>query len=55
MKIKKQIEKDIGDAIASLSEDVQASISPDDNVQRALAIKALAEAYNLVHRGNKGK
>ena len=55
MKIKKEIEQSISDAIASIASDITTCADHIDNVPRSQAIKELAEAYDLVHRGKKGK
>ena len=57
MKIKKSnkhmIEESIMLAIDSVSEDIQETMNTEDNKIRAEAIKTLAEAYDIVHRGKK--
>ena len=50
---KQLIEESILLAIDSISEDIQKTMSIDDNKPRAEAIKTLAEAYDIVHRGKK--
>lgn len=51
---KKEIEDSINLAIFSISEDIQRTSDENENKIRAEAIKALAEAYDIVHRGKKG-
>ena len=51
--VKHQIEDSINCAIYSLSEDIQRTNFENDNKIRAEAIKTLAEAYDIVHRGKK--
>ena len=53
IKTKKDIEDAINLAIFSISEDIQRSSLEDENKIRAEAIKTLAEAYDIVHRGKK--
>ena len=48
---KKQIEESINLAIFSISEDIQRTTNEAENKIRAEAIKTLAEAYDIVHRG----
>lgn len=50
-KTKKQIEASIERAIASISEDITLDNDDPKNKIRAEAIKMLAEAYDIVHRG----
>ncbi len=50
---KKLIEESILLAIDSLSENIQRSSMEEENAINAHSIKALAEAYYLVHRGKK--
>ena len=54
-KTKKLIEKSILRAIDSIREDITESFRIEENKPRAEAIKALAEAYDIVHRGKKGE
>lgn len=53
-KAKKLIEQSILLAIDSISKDIQESCLEDENKIRAESIKALSEAYDIVHRGKKG-
>ena len=50
-KVKKLIEESILFAIASIKEDITTSANADENKTNAESIKALAEAYDIVHRG----
>lgn len=50
---KRSIEDSINLAIFTLSEDIQRSPREEENKIRAEAIKTLAEAYDIVHRGKK--
>lgn len=50
---KRSIEDSINLAIFSISEDIQRKTNEDENKIRAEAIKTLAEAYDIVHRGKK--
>ena len=50
-KTKKLIEQAILFAIASIKEDITNSADADENKTSAEAIKLLAEAYDIVHRG----
>ncbi len=50
---RKQIEEAINLAINSLYEDIDIAFDAEDNKIRAEAIKTLAEAYDIVHRGKK--
>lgn len=50
---KRSIEDSINLAIFSISEDIQRTTNEDENKIRAEAIKTLAEAYDIVHRGKK--
>ena len=50
---KRSIEDSINLAIFSISEDIQRTANEDESKIRAEAIKALAEAYDIVHRGKK--
>jgi hypothetical protein len=52
-KIKHSIEDAINLAIFVISEDIQRSSLEEENKIRAESIKALAEAYDIVHRGKK--
>ena len=52
-KTKKDIEDSINLAIFSISEDIQRTTDEKENKIRAEAIKTLAEAYDIVHRGKK--
>ena len=47
------IEDSINLAIFSISEDIQRTTDEAENKIRAEAIKTLAEAYDIVHRGKK--
>lgn len=51
--VKHQIEDSINCAIFSISEDIQKTTNIEENKSRAEAIKTLAEAYDIVHRGKK--
>lgn len=48
---KRLIEESIMLAIDAISEDIQRTADDAENKNRAEAIKALAEAYDIVHRG----
>ena len=50
---KRSIEESINAAISSISEDIQRTADEAENKTRAEAIKALAEAYDIVHRGKE--
>lgn len=50
---KRSIEDSINLAIFSISEDIQRTADEAENKIRAEAIKTLAEAYDIVHRGKK--
>lgn len=50
---KRSIEDSINLAIFSISEDIQRTTDEAENKIRAEAIKTLAEAYDIVHRGKK--
>ena len=50
---KRSIEDSINLAIFSISEDIQRNTDEEANKIRAEAIKTLAEAYDIVHRGKK--
>lgn len=50
---KRLIEESIMLAIDSISEDIQRTADDAENKNRAEAIKTLAEAYDIVHRGKK--
>ena len=50
---KRSIEDSINLAIFSISEDIQRITDEEQNKIRAEAIKTLAEAYDIVHRGKK--
>lgn len=54
MKTRKLIEQSIMFAIDQLKEDIGWTRDHEENKARAEAIKALAEAYDIVHRGKKG-
>ena len=54
-KTKQLMEEAILFAIASIKEDIATSIHTEENALRAQAIKTLAEAYNIVHRGKRGQ
>ena len=53
MKTKILIEKSILFAIDQMRKDIEEFNDLDENKQRAEAIKTLAEAYDIVHRGKK--
>lgn len=53
-KTKKMIEESILFAIESIKEDITNTSDIEENKPRAEAIKTLAEAYDIVHRGKKG-
>lgn len=53
-KTKKLIEQSILLAIDSIKEDIEVTADDVENKNRAEAIKMLAEAYDIVHRGKKG-
>ena len=50
---KNLIEESIMLAIDSISQDIQKTMNKEENKIRAESIKALAEAYDIVHRGKK--
>ena len=50
---KRLIEESILLAVDSISEDIQRTADEAENKTRAEAIKLLAEAYDIVHRGKK--
>ena len=52
---KQLIEESILLAVDSISEDIQRTVNEEENKVRAEAIKMLAEAYNVVHRGKAGE
>lgn len=52
---KLSIEDSINLAIFSISEDIRTNTNEDENKIRAEAIKTLAEAYDIVHRGKAGE
>lgn len=52
-KTKKLIEQSILLAIDSIKEDIEVTADDVENKNRAEAIKMLAEAYDIVHRGRK--
>lgn len=52
-KTKKLIEECILFAISSIKEDITNTSDIEENKTRAEAIKTLAEAYNIVHRGKE--
>lgn len=52
-KIKQMFEESILFAVDSISEDIQKNHDASENEIRAKAIKTLAEAYDIVHRGKK--
>ena len=54
-KTKHLIEESILLAMDSISEDIQKNYHKEDNKCRAEAIKMLAEAYDIVHRGKRGE
>lgn len=51
MKTRKLIEQSILLMIDSIKDDVKETFDEKENLIRAEAVKRLAEAYNLVHRG----
>ena len=53
IRVKADIEDSINLAIFSISEDIQETTKTEENKSRAEAIKILAEAYDIVHRGKK--
>jgi hypothetical protein len=53
-KVKRLMEESILLAIDSLKDDIIRNADVDENKTSAEAIKTLAEAYNIVHRGKKG-
>ena len=53
-KTKKLIKETIMLAIDSIKEDITNTADDVENKNRAEAIKLLAEAYDIVHRGKKG-
>ena len=54
-KTKKLMEETIMFSVAAISSEIQQKIMNDDALmKKANAIKTLAEAYDLVHRGKKG-
>lgn len=53
IRVKTDIEDFINLAIFSISEDIQRTANEDENKIRAEAIKTLAEAYDIVHRGQE--
>lgn len=53
-KTKKLIEESILLAIESIKEDITNTSDIEENKPRSEAIKVLAEAYDIVHRGKKG-
>lgn len=52
-KVKRLMEESILLAIDSLKDDIIRGCDTDENKTSAEAIKVLAEAYNIVHRGKK--
>lgn len=54
-KTKKLIEQSILLAIDSIREDITNITDIEENKPRAEAIKTLAEAYDIVHRGKQGE
>ena len=54
-KTKHLMEESILLAMDSISEDIQRNYCKEDNKCRAEAIKMLAEAYDIVHRGKRGE
>lgn len=54
-KTKHMIEESIMFAIDELRSDIERSIDVDKNRISANSIKALAEAYDIVHRGKRGE
>lgn len=55
IRTKRLIEESICIAIDNISEDIQKWRNEDQNKVRAEAIKTLAEAYDIVHRGKRGE
>lgn len=53
-KTKKLIEESIMFAIDSLSKDIMLNANTHENMINALSIRALAEAYDAVHRRKRG-
>lgn len=54
-KTKKLMEESILFSISAVSNDIQQKYMDDDDLlKKANAIKTLAEAYDIVHRGRKG-
>lgn len=54
-KTKKLMEESILFSISAISSDIQQKYMDDDDlVKKATAIKTLAEAYDIIHRGKKG-
>ena len=53
-KTKNQIKEAIAAAIESISDDITRASNSVENKSRAEAIKALAEAYDIIHRGKVG-
>lgn len=53
-KTKKLIEEAILLSIEAIRKDIEYTADIDENKPKAEAIKALAEAYDIVHRGKKG-
>lgn len=55
IRTKRLIEESILLAMDSISEDIQKHFFKEENECRAEAIKKLAEAYDIVHRGKRGE
>lgn len=51
---KKLIEQAILLSISAIKFDIESNADATDNATRAQAIKALAEAYDIVRRGKRG-
>lgn len=52
-KTKKLIEQSILLMIDSIKEDMEYTADSEENERRAAAVKMLAEAYDIVHRGKR--
>lgn len=55
MKTKKLMEQSILLAIDAIKTDICGTVDADENRTRAEAIKMLAEAYDIIHRGKRGQ
>ena len=55
IRTKRLIEESILLAVDSISEDIQKNYFIEDDKCKAEAIKMLAEAYDIVHRGKRGE